>query len=119
MKFIAYLKCLIFQVCKFINDFNIGSFFVVLFWLWKDSLRKSWNLLKHFGVFVHSVFRYQSLQGGALTVAADAPVEARECRVESAVCVCGGGGSLFQKLDGCSHVPTPQKTGVAHSAEVA
>ena len=49
-------------------------------------------------MFVHSVFRYQSLQGGALTVAADAPVEARECRVESAVCVCVGGGVLIPEV---------------------
>lgn len=45
MNFTALLKCLIFQVCKFIKWFQ--HFLFVRFDYEKDSLKKSQILLKH------------------------------------------------------------------------
>lgn len=49
MKFLAYLKCLIFQVCKFISGFNIGCFFCCLLCFdWKRQFKEKLNSIKTF-----------------------------------------------------------------------
>ena len=58
-----------------------------------------------------AVFKYRNLHLGAITVGADDPGEGPAVLRE--------GGSLFRKLGGCFHFSTPQKTGVAQSAEAA